>query len=145
MPEATNSVTIARPVSDVFSFLADAENDKQWRSGVIELRRVSGEGVGTRYHQVVSGPGGRKVNADIEITELTPGRHIAFHTTTGPVRPAGSYELATTADGGTHVTFRLSAEVGGIKKLFMGSMVQKTMNKEVAALAELKRVLELRS
>jgi hypothetical protein len=51
MPDATNSITIARPVSEVLSFLADAENDKRWRSGVIELSRLSGDGVGTRYHQ----------------------------------------------------------------------------------------------
>jgi uncharacterized membrane protein len=86
----------------------------------------------------------RAITADIEITELTPDRRIAFRTTTGPVRPAGSYELAPSDDGGTRVTFTLSAEVGGIKKLVMGSMVQKTMNSEVGALTELKRVLERR-
>jgi uncharacterized protein YndB with AHSA1/START domain len=141
MPEARNSITISRPVSEVFSFLADAENDKRWRSGVLELTRLSGDGVGTKYHQVVSGPGGRKVTADIEVTELTPDRRIGFTTITGPVRPTGSYDLAA-EDGGTRVTFTLSAEVGGIKKLFMGSMVQKTMNSEVGALSQLKRVLE---
>ncbi|MFN2582572.1 MAG: SRPBCC family protein [Candidatus Dormibacteria bacterium] len=141
MPEASNSVVIDRPVADVFVFLGNAENDRRWRSGVVELQRVSGEGVGTRYHQVVSGPGGRKVNADIEIIEFTPNSRIAFRTTTGPVRPEGSYDLSP-QDGGTKVTFKLSATVGGLKSLFMGSMVQKTMNNEVAALSELKRVLE---
>ena len=40
------------------------------------------------------------------------------------------------------MTFRLSAELSGLKKLLMGSMVQRTMDKEVGALSELKRVLE---
>jgi hypothetical protein len=31
MPEESNTITIARPVSDVFAFLANAENDTQWR------------------------------------------------------------------------------------------------------------------
>jgi uncharacterized membrane protein len=141
MPEASKSITISRPVSEVFNFLANAENDRRWRSGVLELTRVSGEGVGTQYHQVVAGPGGRKVNADIEVTELIRDKCIGFKTTTGPVRPVGSYDLAA-AEGGTRVTFTLSAEVSGIKKLVMGSMVQKTMNREVEALTELKRVLE---
>jgi uncharacterized protein YndB with AHSA1/START domain len=44
MPEESNTITIARPVGDVFAFLADAENDKQWRGGVIEMTRTSGQG-----------------------------------------------------------------------------------------------------
>jgi hypothetical protein len=36
MPKDSNTITTARPVGDVFAFLADAENDEQWRGGVIE-------------------------------------------------------------------------------------------------------------
>jgi hypothetical protein len=42
MPEESNTVTITRPAGDVFAFLANAENDKQWRGGVIEKARTSG-------------------------------------------------------------------------------------------------------
>ena len=42
------------------------------------------------------------------------------------------------------VTFRLAATLGGVKKL-MAPMVTTTMRSEVAALTELKRVLESRS
>ena len=34
MPEESNTITIARPAGDVFAFLPDAENDRQWRGGV---------------------------------------------------------------------------------------------------------------
>jgi hypothetical protein len=30
VPEAANTIIIWRPVADVFSFLANAENEKQW-------------------------------------------------------------------------------------------------------------------
>ena len=143
MPEESNTVTIARPAGDVFAFLADAENDKQWRGGVIEMTRSSGQGVGTTYRQIVAGPGGRRIDADVEITEFIPDQRIAFRTTQGPVRPTGSYELQA-GEGGTVVTFRLAATLGGVKKL-MAPMVAKTMRSEVAALTELKRVLESRS
>jgi hypothetical protein len=93
MSDATNRITIARPVGDVFTFLANAENDRQWRSGVIEISCTGGQGVGTTYHQVVAGPGGRRIDADIEITEFIADERIAFRTTSGPVRPTGSYEL----------------------------------------------------
>jgi uncharacterized protein YndB with AHSA1/START domain len=143
MPSAENEIVIDRPVPEVYAFLADAENDPQWRPGVLELRRASGEGVGAVYRQVVKGPMGRSIDADIETTELVPDELIAFRTRTGPVRPTGRYELSS-ADGGTRVRFRLDAELSGAKKLLMGRMVEKTMRSEVGALDNLKRVIETR-
>jgi uncharacterized protein YndB with AHSA1/START domain len=140
MPDASKTITISRPIGDVFAFLADAENDKQWRGGVIEMTRTGGEGVGSTYRQIVSGPGGRRIDADVEITEFVPDRRIGFRTTKGPVRPVGSYDLEE-RDGGTQITFRLDAKLGGLK-LLMTPMVAKTMRSEVGALDELKRVLE---
>jgi uncharacterized protein YndB with AHSA1/START domain len=140
MPEESNTITIARPVGDVFAFLANAENDRQWRSGVIEMTRAGGQGVGTTYRQVVAGPGGRRIDADIEITEFVPDQRIVFRTTKGPVRPTGTYDLRA-QDGSTELTFRLTAKLSGLKTL-MAPMVGKTMKAEVAALTQLKRVLE---
>jgi uncharacterized membrane protein len=142
MPSATNEIVIDRPRDHVFAFLANPENDPRWRSGVLDLKRVSGEGVGARYAQAVKGPGGRRIEADIEITELTPGETIAFQTVAGPVRPRGRYVLAA-ADGGTRVRFELEADVRGVKRL-MAPMVQKTMDNEVSQLARLKEVIEAR-
>jgi uncharacterized protein YndB with AHSA1/START domain len=142
MPSASNEIVIDRPCDDVFAFLADPQNDRQWRSGILDLRRVSGDGIGARYVQGVKGPGGRWIAADIEITELTPSKTIAFHTIAGPARPRGRYELAA-ADGGTHLRFELEADMRGLKRL-IAPMVQKTMNDEVARLAQLKHVLEAR-
>src|SRR3954463_10822392 len=104
MPEATHETTIARPPDAVFAYLANAENDRAWRPGVLEIEHVSGEGVGTRYRQVVGGPGGRRIAADIEITDYEPARRLGFRTVAGPVRPTGLYELEA-ADGGTRLRF----------------------------------------
>jgi uncharacterized membrane protein len=142
MPSASSEIVINRPRDDVFAFLADPENDSQWRSGVLDLKRISGSGIGARYAQGVKGPGGRRIPADIEITELTPGETIAFRTLTGPVRPRGRYDLAA-VDGGTRVRFELEADVKGLKRL-IAPMVQKTMNSEVGQLDRLKRVVEQR-
>jgi uncharacterized protein YndB with AHSA1/START domain len=141
MPEASNEVTIDRPPAAVFGFLADAENDRQWRGGVLSIERVSGEGVGTRYRQRVAGPGGRRAKADIEITEFEPDRRIGFQTTTGPVRPSGTYELEE-SDGGTRVRLTLRAGLSGFKKRLLSNAVERAMTTEVGALDELKRVME---
>lgn len=140
MPSATNEILIDRARDDVFAFLADPENDPQWRSGVLDLKHVSGRGVGARYAQGVKGPGGRRIPADIEITEFDPGQSIAFQTLTGPVRPRGRY-LLSAADGGTRVRFDLDADLRGFKRL-MSSMVQRTMDNEVAQLERLKHIIE---
>jgi uncharacterized protein YndB with AHSA1/START domain len=141
MAQARHFVVIRRPVQDVFAYIADGEKCPEWRSGVLDIRRVSGEGLGAKYAQGVSGPMGRRVAADYEITAFEPNRLIEFRTTAGPVRPQGRYDFDA-ADGGTRLTLSLRAEVGGLKRLFMGSMVQRTMDGEVRALDNVKRILE---
>jgi len=141
MPHATYTTMIARPVDQVFAFLTDGENCTQWRPGVLDIRRESGDGVGTRYAQGVKGPMGRRVAADYVVTVFEPGRRLEFETVAGPVRPHGRYDLEAT-DGGTTVTFSLDAEIGGLRGLLMGSQVQRTMDAEVRNLDNLKRVLE---
>jgi uncharacterized membrane protein len=88
----------------------------------------------------MKGPFGRRIPADIEITELKPNELITFQALEGPVHPRGRYELSAT-EGGTRVRFVLEAETKGLKSL-MAPMVQKAMNREVGALERLKRVLE---
>ena len=141
MPSATRTVTIARPVDAVFAFIADGEQGPKWRSGVLDIRRLSGEGVGTTYAQGVAGPMGRRVAADYKITAFEPGRRIEFQTTAGPVRPHGRYDFEA-VDGGTRLTFALDASLGGIRGLLLGSMVQKTMDAEVAAIDRARAILE---
>jgi carbon monoxide dehydrogenase subunit G len=141
MPAASHSVIISRPVDDVFAFVADGEKCPQWRPGVLDIQRVSGEGVGTRYAQGVKGPMGRRIAADYTITVFEPNRRIEFQTVTGPARPHGRYDFEP-ADGGTRLAFSLDAELTGLRKLILGGPVQKTMDAEVRTLDNLKRVLE---
>ena len=141
MAEASYSVTIARPVADVFAYVADGERCPEWRPSVIDIRRASGEGLGAIYEQGVRGPKGRRIAADYEITVYDPNRRIEFQTIAGPVRPHGVYEFAE-AGGGTRLTFSLDAQISGLRGLFMGSAVQQTMDSEVRTLDNLKRVLE---
>ena len=140
--DESNEVVIERPPAEVFAFLADAENDPAWRPGVLDIARVSGDGpgAGARYRQGVKGPGGRRIDADIETTAYEPNRLIGFRATAGPVRPEGRYELAP-ADGGTRVRFSLAAELRGLK-VAMAPAVRRTMAGEVGRLENLKRVLE---
>jgi len=140
--DAENEVVIERPAAEVFAFVADAENDAAWRPAVLDIARVAGDraGPGARYRQGVKGPGGRRVDADIETTEFEPDRRVGFRTTAGPVRPEGRYELV--AEGGaTRVRLALEAELRGLK-VAMAPAVRRAMAGEVGNLEHLKRTLE---
>lgn len=138
---ASAHVVIERPIADVFAFFADAEHDPLWRSGVVSIKRSGGLGLGTRYEQTVSGPGGRSISANIEVTGFEPDQLLTFVTTSGPVRPHGSYQFDVVPNG-TEVRFTLAAELSGIKALAMAGAVQRTMNAEVGALHRAKAYLE---
>jgi hypothetical protein len=84
---------------------------------------------------------GRRIAADYEITTYEPNRRIEFETTAGPVRPHGRYDFEA-LDDGTRLTFTLGVELTGLRKLLMGSMVQRTMDAEVGAIDNVKRILE---
>jgi hypothetical protein len=140
MSEATNRIEIHRSTAEVFAFLADGENDRRWRSGVLDIHLRSGQGKGAVYEQGVKGPFGRRVAADYEITGYEPDRLIAFRTTAGPVRPEGAYELEP-VENGTRVTFSLRCSPTGLSKL-MTPMIAKTMRSEVAQLEHLRATLE---
>jgi uncharacterized protein YndB with AHSA1/START domain len=140
MPEASGTVTIARAPADVFAFLADGTNNSRWRAGVLDISHKSGHGKGAIYEQGVTGPFGRRVPADYEITAYEPERRIAFRAIVGPVRPEGSFELEP-ADGGTRLTFSLRCSPSGVARL-MSPMVSKTMRSEVSQLERLRAIPE---
>lgn len=144
MPQAKRTIVIARPQAEVFAFFADGENDPQWRPTVAMIKRNGELANGVRYTQRVSGPGGREVQADIQVTEYQPDERVAFHGISGPLRPDGSYTFAT-VEGGTSVTFTLGAELTGIKKLTMSKPVQNAMDAEMASLDKAKALLESRA
>jgi uncharacterized protein YndB with AHSA1/START domain len=141
MPSAERTVSIRRPVDQVFRFLADGRTATQWRLAVVEISKISGSGVGEAWRQVVRGPGGRPVAADYELTALEPEQRIAFRTIAGPVRPEGEYQLEAMGDA-TILTFRLWAELTGWKRLVLGRAVQASMDTEMRALDLLQEVLE---
>lgn len=141
MPQARDAVNIRRPVDVVIAFVADGEKCPTWRPGVLDITHVSGEGAGARYRQGVRGPMGRRIAADYEVTVHELGHRIEFRTIAGPVRPHGRYDFEP-ADGGTRLSFSLPAELGALRRLLMGSLVQRTMDLEVRALDRLKVVLE---
>ena len=141
MPNAGRRITIDRPPDQVFAFFADPGNDRKWRSHVKEIAAEGPPGVGRRIHQVVDGPGGRGIAADIEVTAYDPPTHYAFKVVAGPARPTGEFRFSPSG-AGTDVDFKLSADIGGIKRFLLSGPVQKSMDGELRSLDTAKRLIE---
>jgi uncharacterized protein YndB with AHSA1/START domain len=141
MPSAHRTIVISRPPDAVFAFFTDPANDRSWRPAVKEISTQDPPGVGRRIHQVVKGPGGRGIGADIEVTANEPSSRYAFQVVAGPVRPQGEFRFIETPNG-TEVHFSLNAELSGIKKLLMSGTVQSSMDGEMAGLDTAKRLIE---
>lgn len=141
MPSASRTIYIDRAAAEVFTFFTTPTNEMTWRTSVLEFSSDGPVTAGARIHQRVAGPGGRSIEADIEVTAYEPNSRYAFAGVAGPVRPVGEYRFVE-AGGGTDVTFSLTAEVGGLKKLVMSGPVQKSMDGEMASLDRAKAALE---
>ena len=142
MPHAENTVTVNRPQKDVFDYLTEGTHNREWRAGVLEIERTSAaEGQGATYRQVLSGPGGRRIDGDYQVTVFEPPRRLEFQVTAGPARPTGVFELSEDADQSTRVRFSLDLNPSGLMRL-MTPMISRQMRREVAQLDNLKAILE---
>jgi uncharacterized protein YndB with AHSA1/START domain len=142
MPHAEHTVTVARPQTDVFDYLAEGAHNREWRAGVLEISRTSAsDGQGATYRQILAGPGGRRIDGDYQVTVFDPPRRLEFQVTAGPARPAGVFELSENADQSTRVRFSLDLHPAGLMKV-MTPMITRQMRREVAQLDNLKAILE---
>lgn len=142
MPDAESTITIERPIQDVFAYLADGTNNPRWRPGVLSIERTSPDsGAGATYRQKLRGPGGRTIDGDYQITTYQPPALIEFRVTAGPARPTGRFTLTEAGAGRTAVTFALGLQPTGLMRLMSG-VIAKTMRSEVDQLPRLKAELE---
>jgi uncharacterized protein YndB with AHSA1/START domain len=87
MPTVQRTVTINRPIAEVFAFFADVGNDPKWRGhGVKEISLEGEMRQGAHVHQkIAAGPFGAAVKADMDVVAYQPDRALGFQVTTGPL------------------------------------------------------------
>ena len=121
MANADVSVTIARPVEDVFAVLTDPTLAPRWAANAIkgELLTPGPPGVGSRRRAVVKGLFGGTMESVMEVTELEPNRMLALRLISASWGGSGrtKYTLTPVA-GGTRVDWRWEMEPGGVMKPF---------------------------
>ena len=95
----SNSVTIRRPPSEVFAFLADPANIPKWNYAITSTRLITPGrfGVGTRLQQTRRVP--RTAVEELEITEFVPDHRIALHGDVGPLTGTLVYQIDHVTEG----------------------------------------------
>lgn len=132
---------IARPVDEVFDFIAEHGNDHRWRSELVSSDTVGAvdRGVGTHLRQTVSYQG-RTLEANIEVTEFEPGRRICFRAH-GGIRAHGCYDVQPEGEG-ARLTISATFELKGAASMLERYVRQAVEQAASADLERLKLVLE---
>ena len=138
MAHAEQTVTVDRPIAEVFAYLADGHNEPKWRPEVSNVRLVSqsATGVGATWAQSMKGPGGREIKGDYRFTAWQEPTRLDFEVIAGPARPLGSFVLTALSKNSTSVTFTLDLVPKGLMVLMTG-MINKQVATEAANIRNL--------
>jgi uncharacterized protein YndB with AHSA1/START domain len=137
-----NTLTIQRPVQDVFAFLADFENIPTWNYAIAETKKTSPGpvGVGTTYRQLRSIPD--RSEEGFEVTVFEPTSRLEIHGDIGPLTATISYLLAPVGDG-TQLTNVVDLESASAALRLLAPLATSRVKAAVAAnLNTLKQILE---
>lgn len=139
-----HEVTISRPDWEVFTFLANPENDVLWRPATLLVRRTNEGplGLGGRYWYVVHGfPFGRSTGL-VSVTTYVPDRHVEFAGSfDSGVQSRMSYELQAVPYG-TRVAAVVEPAERGLRR-FLRLTVRVGLGHRIRSdLQRLKRLLE---
>jgi uncharacterized protein YndB with AHSA1/START domain len=140
--DRSDSVTIDRPVEEVFAYVTDTSNDPAWHTDVLEARKTSDGpiGMGTKWHSRFK-PSMGISEGDMEIVAFEPNRMEVMRGEVGPMQPTLTY-LFETAGGGTRFTRRIQIKISGIMRVMEPLMWLMAPKRNAGFVANLKRVLE---
>jgi uncharacterized protein YndB with AHSA1/START domain len=140
--EFRNTLTIRRPIEEVFAFLADFENVPRWNHAIESTTKTSPGpvGVGSTYRQIRLEPS--RSEEGFEVTVFEPGSRLAIDGEIGPFHARVDYRLEP-IEGATRlindVELQPSSAVSKLLAPFAGSKIKAAVAENLDAL---KRVLE---
>ena len=147
MVEATmatfqNTVTIRRPIEDVFVLLADFENIPRWNYAILQTKKISPGpvGVGTTYRQIRSLPS--RSEEGFQVTVFEPTSRLEIHGDIGPFTATLSYLFAPLGNG-TRLTNSVDLQpTSGALRLLAPLAALRVKTAVAANLRTLKQLLE---
>lgn len=137
------TVDVGRPVAEVFAYIADPENSKEWSATIMGIRQGSPgplQGVGDRF-DVSQKFLGRIMHAPQEVVAFEPGRSYTLRTTDGPIQMTTSWVCEPSTEG-SRVTATFDGDAGAFFSL-VGPILERAVRRQVRSdLETLKDLLE---
>jgi uncharacterized protein YndB with AHSA1/START domain len=132
-------IEIARPVDEVFDFVADARNDVRWCRKVRSVERVADDRY-TVVHKPVPGRPARRM--EMTRASAEPPRRLEWREDDGTDVFRVTYDLSPTASGGTLLRQRSDAEIGAVPR-WLHPLWRHGIGRDVQRqLRDLKKLLE---
>jgi carbon monoxide dehydrogenase subunit G len=138
------TVTIDRPIDEVFAFLADGENDTKFSKRIVEIEKTTDgpPGVGTVYASTAR-DAGVKARHEFELTEFDASHRIRWkELSKSPVYVTeGGYDMAP-AGAGTELSFFNDLEGRGVGRLIAPLAIRSARKGAEDFAAAIKRAIE---
>jgi uncharacterized protein YndB with AHSA1/START domain len=137
MIKIERTITIHRPVDEVFAFLSGVEHGPQYISGQREAHQTSSGpmGIGTTFD--TAGTFLHK-GASNEVTEYEPNARFAWKTASGA--PGSTTWQLQPSGPSTRVTFTRTSEAGGVMRFaepVLSGMANSQVDRDLGTLKEL--------
>jgi uncharacterized membrane protein len=100
MAKVEKSVTIDAPVERVFTYLRDPMSNLEWLPGMMEVTKVSGEGVGARFRWVYK-MAGIPLSGESLVLEFVPNERFVTESKSG-IASTWTWDFAP-SHGGTQI------------------------------------------
>ena len=134
-------ISIARPLSEVFSYVSDVRNDPSWHTDVLEVHSSTDQvGAGTVFNVKVK-PSMGVSEGTMAVSRYEPARLVEFRGQMGKMAPTVT-NICEPDGQGTIVTRRVELQPPGLMRLMTPLIASKIGKSNEGFLANLKRVLE---
>jgi uncharacterized protein YndB with AHSA1/START domain len=144
MAHIEGEVTINRPVSEVFDFVADERNEPRYNPRMIRVEKTSADliGRGARFRATTKALGGRTTDMTIQFTEFERPVRLASLTQLSSMEIRGTLTFQP-VDGATLMRWSWDVEPHGLMKLVASPLIAAMgRRQETAIWAGLKLLLE---
>ncbi|QFT91004.1 Polyketide cyclase / dehydrase and lipid transport [Bacillus sp. THAF10] len=144
MADLQDSIVIARPVEEVFSFASNLENATKVMENVVAIEKLT-EGpiqVGSQFKETRE-IRGRKASYVMEFTEFESNKRYSVKSESNGLTVVYHYDFKPTVEGGTKINFHGDIHTSGFMMKLTKPIIRRILKKEDADhLPQLKRLLE---
>jgi hypothetical protein len=144
---ADETLSIARPISNVFAFLSNHENYIRWYPGVVAVTSADGlphGTVGKVYQETLRLPSGRHRVFDIKVVESRTPDLFMTEGTLAPLHPRMEMRLTAKSAHETVLSLKFfSRNQSAMGRFLIGALVRGVVRRQsLAGLRKLKSLLE---